>query len=179
MITNIFYSTLFFLIFLNSTISGAMDFCSNINKYAKNKDETTKYIDDIKKFAQPILSDKDCSTIKKYEETNWALIDSRDKASRKSTGSFKGTVKILSDHHDASNHKFDEANLKKKLGKYFGNTSMSLDEIKGKNLILFCNGLKCFRSSWAACSLKELGFKKDNIFVVLDGYTGIKNNCIK
>ena len=116
------------------------------------------------------MSNSDCDTIKKYENSDWVLIDARDKASRKSTGSFKGTVKILSDHHDQKNHKFDEASLKKKLGKYFGNKDISLDDIKAKNLVLFCNGLKCFRSSWAACSLRDLGFSKDKVFVVLDGY---------
>ena len=44
------YITLFFSFLLNEPALSAEDFCNNINNYAKNKDVTTKYIDEIKKF---------------------------------------------------------------------------------------------------------------------------------
>ncbi|MCT4642476.1 MAG: rhodanese-like domain-containing protein [Bacteriovoracaceae bacterium] len=161
------------------------DFCSGINTEAKAKNPTTKHRDVIGKMANTLLASnaKDCSFIKEQlGKKGVVLVDARDKGARKSTGTFAGVAKITSDHHNNKKHNFTEEKLTKKFKKYFkkkGEVISSLDEIKEKKLILFCNGLKCYRSPWAACSLNKMGFKKENIFVVLDGYDGLKKNCLK
>ena len=157
------------------------EFCNNLDDYAKNKESTADHEAEIAQFATPLYANKaaDCEIIKKYKQADWALIDARDKASRKATGSFDGAVFIESNHKDDSKDKFNEKYLLKSLGKHFGNKKITLDELKEKELVLFCNGFKCYRSSWGACSLSKLGFKKEKVRVVLDGQAGLKENCLK
>ena len=175
--------------FLNSTVIilclgflnqvSRADFCSKLNDYAKNKELTKDHEAEIAEFATPLYAEKDCNEIKKYKNEGWVLIDARNKASRKATGSFDGAVYIESNHHDASADKFNEKFLLKRLGKHFGNKSITMDDLKSKEIVLFCNGYKCYRSSWAACKLRDLGFNKDKVRVVLDGQAGLAQHCLK
>jgi hypothetical protein len=181
--------SVFLLMFSSQAFSGnystPAEFCGAINTEAKAKNPTTNHKNVIAQFATPkVASDAgDCAAIKaEIAKPDVAFIDARDKGARKSTGTFPGVAKITSDHHNAGKHHFTQGKLVKKLGKYFkkkGRAVASLDDIKGKKLVLFCNGLKCYRSSWAACDLMKMGFKKENVWVVLDGYDGLKKSCLK
>ena len=163
-------------------IDSSKELCKHdvLNLEAKNKVETVQHKKAISELGKVLLAGNaaDCKLIKdNYKSEGWVLIDARNKSSRAATGVFKGTAKITSDHSKPDKHQFTEKKLTKKLTKFFKKRGESTD-LKSKRLMLFCNGLKCYRSTWAACDLKIMGYDSSNLYLILDGYPGLEK-CLK
>lgn len=161
------------------------EFCkkASIDKESADKVDVASHKAVIEQMGKILSPEADCDFIKKHStEKGWALIDARDPETRKSTGTFEAAVKLVSDHKDLASHQFKKEMLVDKLAKHFeaqGRKPSSVDDLKGNSLMIFCNGPKCYRTPWAGCSLNEMGFKKENLFFVTDGYEGLKKHCFK
>ena len=116
------------------------------------------------------------------------VIDARDYNARKASGKISGAFLITSDYGDPTKNEFNEKTIFKKFNsKKFkknlkkrsiaGVTKVSeLGQIK---YVLFCNGFKCHRSSWAACQLRNYGVPYENITINLGGFSELKDSGAK
>ena len=99
----------------------------------------------------------------------WVIIDTRSKPDR-SVGKIPRAVLLTSDYHDVQKHEIKDAKLIKKVNKRLKKQYASIQGMQDVRFILFCNGRKCHRSSFAACELRRMGVPKDHIFVMLGGF---------
>ncbi len=96
------------------------------------------------------------------------IVDARAKADR-GMGKVPKTLNVVSDSKNSAKHEFTEATFLKKFNKKRKTSYASVKDIK-ENLILFCNGQKCHRSSWAACELRKAGMPADKIHIMTCGF---------
>lgn len=166
--------------FLISSNVLSNDFCKleELNKKSKAKTPVIEYSTEIAKLGNILISSKkeDCKFIKdNMNKNDFIIIDARGRGTR---GVIRGAVKVISDHDDLKNHQFTPEIFQAKLKRYTDKKENKIKDPKKANLIIFCNGPTCYRTSWAACSLKEMGYDKSKINLVLDGYFGLKKNCL-
>ncbi|OUR97420.1 hypothetical protein A9Q84_13930 [Halobacteriovorax marinus] len=126
--------------------------------------------------------------IEKLKKENWIVIDARDKEARRATGVVSGTILLTSDYNKKSENEFSRDLIlkvmsKRKNKKILKNNKINeINEISDLNnikMILFCNGYKCHRSTWGACQLREYGVPFENIFIVLGGFSQLKDQGAK
>lgn len=161
---------------------GAKSFCENknININAKSKTPVKDHVSIINLLGNSLFgaNSKDCNFLKnKKSLDNFVLIDARSIGAR---GHIPNSVRILSDHDDPEEHEFKKEIFEKKIKDYLkkkkGITNPDLTKL---NYIIFCNGPTCYRTSWAACTLRKNGIRKDQLHLYLDGYLGIQGQCLK
>lgn len=178
-----------FLVFLGvnsyaelQEVQNIADFCTNsvINKHSKQKDPVKNFEKTISQMGivHYAFEASSCEFFKKsLLDPNSLVLDARGYGAR---GVIHGAIKVISDHDDDSAHEFKPGVLEGKVNEYLEKKKMpKLENLKDKNLVIFCNGPTCYRTSWAACSLMSMGYKKENLHLFLDGYLGIKKSCLK
>jgi len=99
----------------------------------------------------------------------WLIIDARSKPDR-SVGKVPKAALITADYKDDSKNEFKDSILVKKINKKLKTKYASVKDMTDVNLIVFCNGKKCHRSSFGACQLRKLGLKVDQVHVMLGGF---------
>lgn len=166
--------------FLFISNSFAQNFCelAELNKKSANKEQVKDYIEEIKEIGNPLFASNkdDCNFIKsKQKDNSFIVLDARGRGMR---GSIPGAFKVISDHDDLKNHEFTSDNFNKKMEKLLTKYKKMEIDPKKYNYIIFCNGPTCFRTAWAACSLQKLGYKKEQLNLVLDGFFGLKKSCL-
>lgn len=122
--------------------------------------------------------------IEKLKASGWLVIDARDKATRETTGRVIGALQIVSDYKVKKDNEFTTKKLLKSLSsrrslKHFKKRSMKpvqiSEDLKAIKYVLFCNGFKCHRSSFAACQLRKMGVPFENIHLLLGGFDELKS----
>ncbi len=103
----------------------------------------------------------------------WIFLDTRGKPDR-IVGVIPRSIPLTSDPYDASKHEVTAENIIKKLNLVLDKTYKTIKDTQKDNIyfVVFCNGKNCHRTSYAACSLREMGFSRDDIFLMLEGYPG-------
>lgn len=126
--------------------------------------------------------------IEKLSAPGWLVIDARDKATRETTGRVIGALQIVSDYKIEADNEFTLNKILKSLNnkrvqKHLEKRSMAkiknIADLKKQKFILFCNGYKCHRSSFAACQLRDMGVPYKNIFLTLGGFDEMKSSGAK
>jgi hypothetical protein len=153
--------------------------CSQIKKWPKGQD--VRKIPGLKAYSQhnigTVVSGK--FAMSKIRKKNWIVIDARDRATKLATGLVANTIDIISDYQDDSLHEYKKNIIVSKLSTKKNKKFLKRREIKNIlffrdfkriKVILFCNGYKCHRSSFAACELRRMGFPYENLFLSLGGY---------
>ena len=125
----------------------------------------------------------------KKNKNGWLFIDARSKPDR-SAGTIRRSVSITSDYsfekNKEKNPKLAESDASRKLNEFrdestflallndgfkLGKAKKTYNKIADidKEIVLFCNGKKCHRSTWGACMLRTLGYKKP-VKIMLGGF---------
>lgn len=106
----------------------------------------------------------------RVKDENWVLIDVRRKKGRKKA--IPGSLKIQADAFLRSQDEFrtgSPINLVLSTLQSYRKGPLTEDQLAHKNIVLYCDNLKCTRSTYAACKLRESGIAFANIFVMLGG----------
>jgi hypothetical protein len=167
----------------NKRINQFDNFCSGVSTWPKGQDVREK--PGIKVYkAQNIGNITDAEfTLDKLYKDGWLVIDARDKATRRTTGKVVGSLSLVSDYNSIEKNQFELKNLLRKFSSKKFNKHLlkrKLEKVEeAKDLreikfILFCNGFKCHRSSFAACKLREYGVPFENIYLNLGGFDSLK-----
>lgn len=156
------------------------NFCNNeeINKKSKSKVPVKKFSEVVSKLGHVYMAEnKDhCEFIKKNKDNEgFVLIDSRGSGTR---GFIPGAVKIISDHDDPASHEFSKDIFTKKINSYLEKKKRQEKDLSKLKFMIFCNGETCYRTSWAACSLQKMGIKRSQLYLILDGFIGLKKHCL-
>ncbi|HYX34375.1 MAG TPA: rhodanese-like domain-containing protein [Oligoflexus sp.] len=141
-------------------------FCSAVPGWAIG--EEVPAAQEYSVLTHELLDAKKAAEIVKNEKV--AFIDSRSDEDVKG-GTIPRTIHIVSDSKDPAKHQFsNEKFLVEKLNKKLNTQFSKVSDFKDYKVVLFCNGKKCHRSTFAACTLRDLGFPKDNIYLMLGGF---------
>jgi rhodanese-related sulfurtransferase len=133
------------------------------------------------KIAKPVSGN---FAIEKLSKKDWIIIDARDKEARRATGVLTGTILLTSDYEKKEDNDFSKTKILKELKKRKNLKVLKKSKIKELNKIsdlskinyvLFCNGYKCHRSTWGACQLRSYGVDYENIYIVLGGFSELKD----
>ena len=113
----------------------------------------------------------------KYSKPNWIIVDARSKKDR-GVGVIPKTISITADYNDPSKNEFKKAKILKKVNRFLNRKKTTYktfeDMAKNVNFIVFCNGVKCHRSSFGACKLREFGVKMEKVNLMLGGFPAWK-----
>jgi rhodanese-related sulfurtransferase len=163
-------------------------FCKGVPSWPKGQDVRKnpglKVYEDVK-LGKPIGAK---FAIQKLSMPGWLVIDARDKATRETTGRVIGALQIVSDYQVKADNEFTLEKLLKSLNskrvhKHLKKRSMAkienIADLKKQKYILFCNGFKCHRSSFAACQLRDMGVPFKNIYLALGGFDDMKSSGAK
>ena len=141
-------------------------FCSGVAGWEAGKEIPPAA--EYSSLAKAIVSAKEASELAAAPDV--AFIDARSEEDRKS-GRIPHTLAIVSDSKAPAKHQFsDEKMVVEKLNKHFNTKYQSIAEFKKEKIVLFCNGTKCHRSTFAACSLRNMGFPQDHLYLMLGGF---------
>lgn len=100
---------------------------------------------------------------------SWVIVDARS-AKDRSVGKVPKSALITADYNDASKNQFNDTFVTKKVNRLLKSKFPSVKDMKGVNFIVFCNGKKCHRSSFAACEMRRLGVQRDNLYIMTGGF---------
>jgi rhodanese-related sulfurtransferase len=107
----------------------------------------------------------------------WVIIDARGQKDR-AIGKIPKTVYMAADYIDPALNEFTLENFTKKVTAYLKKQEKidhlpSLNELRNDyKYVIFCNGMKCHRSSYGACLLRmEIGIPEESVFIMLGGYS--------
>ena len=164
------------VLFMMSGISQAAslsEFCSEIPNWPRGQlvPDHSEYLD--AHVGTPVDADFVKS---KYRKNGWVIIDARGQKDR-TVGKIPKTVMMTSDYVKHELNEITEENFIKIIIKYLTkyekiDHSPSFEELKTDyKYIVFCNGKKCHRSSYAACQLRmDFNISEENVFLMLGGY---------
>lgn len=120
----------------------------------------------------------------KLKENGWIVVDARDKGARKASGKVSGALLVTADYHNNKKNEFSKNTLlkkfsKKKFKKHLKKRGLAsvgeLADLNNMNYVLFCNGFKCHRSTWAACQLRKHGVPFEKVNIALGGFSALKD----
>lgn len=164
--------------------SDFVKFCSKVPTWPKGQDVREKPgMTAYKKHTIGNTTDAKFTLDKLYKD-GWLVIDARDKATRRTTGKVVGTLTLVSDYNSVEKNQFNLKTLlrKFKTRKFIKHLSKrkiedieSIESLRKIKFVLFCNGFKCHRSSFAACKLREFGVPFENVYLNLGGFNSLKN----
>ncbi len=144
-------------------------FCKKIPEWPKGSDVPSDSEYKVNNVGTPITAQFAKS---KWKQPDWLIIDTRGKQDR-ALGKIGKTVLLTADYKNEKKNEITEEKLTKKIKRLTKNDNFKTwDDIKNSNLnfIVFCNGKKCHRSSFAACELRRKGIPEDRVYLMLGGY---------
>ena len=154
--------------------------CANTKTEAKAKRSTMDHVEALKQIGVPIVVEQadGCAKIKALlKDPNTYIVDARAKAIRKKLKLSVPTIKVVGDYQDPKGHQFQPGLFEKLVMKQLerkGRKIASEEDLKKFNFIVFCNHIKCYRNTQAACSLKEMGYDSNRIYMAVDGYEPLR-----
>lgn len=184
----IFLCIINFITPTSSVAAGFESLCKKIKDLPKGSDLRTSILLETYKthdLGNPV---PDSFIISKLTSRYWMAIDARDQKTKNATGLLSNTLSIVADPKSETKNHFTKKKLlhhfqRKKVKRYLKRRKISKITTKKvfeeTNYIVFCNGFRCHRSSFAACQLRRMGVPSKNIYLGLGGFEGLKKNGAK
>lgn len=111
------------------------------------------------------------------DKPDYVLIDARSEADR-GVGKLPKSIMLTSDDADPAKNEFVKDKFITTVAKYMAKNKKSkvpasakkIEDLGGTHYMLFCNGPKCHRSTYAACQMREWGIPAEKIHIMTGGF---------
>lgn len=159
------FAALFFAAFAFSSLSLAslQQTCDMIGAWKPGEAGPSK--DVLKDHMQVVGMD---FLLKNLGQKQWLLVDARGDKERE-TGYFPEALSLRAGIKEGEADDYTKSAILQRLSS-LGGKKRVWAEFQKLNLILFCNGEKCPKSARGACSLRNLGFRADQVHLVSSSF---------